>query len=89
MEFKRIWMPYRVEFMEGFMYVSPCDNEDTTEGENEIKQHLKEGWRIVSTNPLTESRAYNKKGSCNMPNTGGSEMVYTYTCGLDIFLVKE
>ena len=90
MEFKRIWMPYNVDFDHvAYMQVSPCDDEYTTKGENEIKQHLKEGWRIVSTAPVTESRAYNKKGSCKMPNTGGPDMVYTFTKGLEIFLVKE
>ena len=89
MEYKRIWMPYNTDFFDTLMYVAPVDDEDTNKADDEIKQLLKKGWRIVSTAPVTESRAYNKKGFCDMPNLGGSDMVYTYTRGLEAFLVKE
>ena len=89
MEYKRIWMPYNCNFYDTLMYVIPSDNEDTNKADEEIKQLLKKGWRIVSTAPVIESRAYNKEGYCNMPNTGGPEMVYSYTSGIEVFLVKE
>ena len=89
MEYKRIWMPYNTDFFDALMRVSPYDDEDTNKADDEIKQLLKKGWRIVSTAPVTESRAYNKKGFCNMPNRYGTDMVYTFTRGLEVFLVKE
>lgn len=91
MKYKRIWMPYKTDFLTSLLWVSPSDNEDTKAADNKIEKLLSEGWSIVSTAPITESRGYDKNGHCNMnmPNTYGTDMVYTYTSGIEVFLVKE
>jgi hypothetical protein len=89
MEYKRIWMPYGTDFRDSLMYVSPYDNEETIKVHNELAKLISEGWRIISTAPITESRAYSSNGNHNIPGMGGSDMVYTYTSGIEIFLVKE
>ena len=89
MKYKRIWIPYNENFYTSLFMVSPSDDEDTKAADKIIEELLSEGWSIVSTAPITASRAYNEKGFCNMPKTGGSDMVYTYTSGIEVFLVKE
>ena len=89
MEYKRMWIPYDTDFSKPLMYVFPSDNEDTNNADEEIKHLLKVGWHIISTAPITESRAYNKEGNCDLPGAGGSDMVYTFTSGIEVFLVKE
>ena len=88
MEYKRIWMSYDYNFLDVLMYVSPTDSEDTKKADKEIAKLLKQGWRIISTAPITMSRAYNERGHCGMPNVG-SDMVYSFTCGIEVFLVKD
>ena len=86
MEYKRIWMPYNNEFFKTCKYVHPSDDKDTEKADNEIAKLLSEGWRIISTAPITGSRAYDEKG---LDGIGLPEMVYTYTIGIEVFLVKE
>ena len=88
MEYKRIWMSYDYDFLDGLMSAIPMDSEDTKKADKEIAKLLKEGWRIISTAPVTGSRAYNERGLCGIPNMG-SDMVYTFTCGIEVFLVKD
>ena len=86
MKYKRIWMPYNVDFVIVLDYVKPSDNEDTNKADNEITKLLSEGWRIISTAPITGSRAYDEDGFSSLRKPA---MVYTFTTGIEVFLVKE
>jgi hypothetical protein len=86
MKYKRIWMPYNVDFITILKYVKPSDNEDTNKADNEITKLLSEGWRIISTAPITGSQAYDEDGLSSIRKP---EMVYTFTTGIEVFLVKE
>jgi hypothetical protein len=86
MEYKRIWMPYKTDFSVVCKYFYPSDDENTEKADNEIAKLLSEGWRIISTAPITGSQARDEKGLCSI---GLPEMVYTYTIGIEVFLVKE
>lgn len=87
MEYKRIWMPYKLEQNidnSGQMTIvthSPVDNNDTLAAESQVKTLLKSGWKIVSTCPVI--------GSMNVMNSEGDDLVSTFTKGIEIFLVKE
>jgi len=87
MKYKRIWMPYNVDFVRHLDYVRPSDDEDTNKADNEITKLLSEGWRIISTAPITGSQAYDRLGLSSLRNH--PEMVYTFTIGIEFFLVKE
>jgi len=86
MKYKRIWMPYNVDFVRHLDYVRPSDDEDTNKADNEITKLLSEGWRIISTAPITGSRAFDEEG---LSSIRSPKMVYTYTTGIEVFLVKE
>jgi len=86
MKYKRIWMPYDADFVTILMMVRPSDYEDTKKADNEITKLLSEGWRIISTAPITGSQAYDREGLSSLRNP---EMVYTFTTGIEFFLVKE
>jgi hypothetical protein len=87
MKYKRIFMPYDTNFVTMLMMVRPSDYEDTNKAENEITKLLSEGWRIISTAPITGSQAYDRDGLSSLRNR--PEMVYTFTTGIVFFLVKE
>ena len=86
MEYKRIKLPFATKFNTLFQAIHPFDNDDTKEADEEISRHLKNGWRIVSTTPITGSTAYDEKG---IGSIGLPEKVYTYTICVEVFLVKE
>ena len=87
MEYKRITIDYDMEFWDVMMMASPEVKDDNAE--KEIAKLLNEGWRIISTAPIIESKAYNEEGHCKVPSLGGSDMVYTYTKCIEVFLVKD
>lgn len=84
MEYKRIWLPYHTQLNDLLYYAEPCDDEDTEKADKEIADHLKNGWRIASVAPITGSGCYDKNGLKNF-----SDSVFTYTVGLEVFLVKD
>jgi hypothetical protein len=87
MEFKRVWMSYKVEQelsnSSGMIVVSysPVDNDETEAADQEISDLLNEGWKIVSTCPVT--------GSINILNRDGEDVYVTFTKGIEVFIVKE
>ena len=85
MEYKRIHLPLKYDFFPTLKCVSPGNYDTTKEVDEEISKHLKNGWRIVSTTPITGSRAMDEKGLSFM----NAENVYTYTIAIEVFLVKE
>ena len=80
-------MPYDWNFVTILMMVRPSDYEETKKADNEITKLLSEGWRIISTAPITGSQAYDREGLSSLRNH--PEMVYTFTMGIEVFLVKE
>ena len=61
---------------------SPNDGEKTFEADREIRKHIEEGWKIVSTCPIT--------ASINLLHDKGRDDVYaTYTQGIEVFMIKE
>jgi hypothetical protein len=84
MEYKRIWLPYCNSLNQDLFYVSPTDDENTKAADEEIAEHLKNGWRIVSAVPITESSSFSKLGLRDY-----SDSVFTYTSGIEVFIVKE
>ena len=87
MEFKRVWMAYKVEQelsnSNGMVVVlySPLDNEETEAADQEISDLLNKGWKIVSTCPIT--------GSVNILKRDGDDVYATFTRGIEVFMVKE
>ena len=80
MYFKKVWMGYETQKEINKMF--PYDNENTEKSVNEIGQLLKEGWKIASTSPVTASTVL-KDPFSNQYHT------YTFTSGIEIFLIKE
>jgi hypothetical protein len=87
MEFKRIFLPYKVEEkMDGDNSKNitttfiPSNYEKTTIAENEIKSLLQNGWEIVSTSPVIG----NKNIIVDKWAFRGS-----FTTGIEVFLVKK
>ena len=61
---------------------SPHDGEGTLKADKEIRKNIEEGWKIVSTCPIT--------ASINLLHDKGRDDVYaTYTQGIEVFMVKE
>ena len=86
MKYKRFLIPYNEDFCTQLKYVRPSGDEDTNKADNEITKLLSEGWRIISTAPITGSRAFDEEG---LSSIRSPKMVYTYTTGIEVFLVKE
>ena len=63
------------------MTAYPTDDEKTEKVDTEIQNLITQGWRIVSTAPVT--------GSINILNPKGTDVYYTYTTGIEVFMVKE
>jgi hypothetical protein len=80
MNFKKVWIGYNTE-REG-LTLFPYDNEDTETAVDEIDQLIKEGWKIVSTCPITATQI-----SRDLKST--EYQTYTFTSGIEVFLVKE
>jgi hypothetical protein len=86
-QFKRVWLGYElgkdVDSSTGSVIsiTNPTDGEDTEKGDTEIQNLITQGWRIVSTAPVT--------GSLNILNSKGDDAYHTYTTGIEVFMVKE
>jgi tartrate dehydratase beta subunit/fumarate hydratase class I family protein len=79
MEYKRIWLNFEtVTSYYGSADPSECDS--TRNADAEIAQLLNQGWRIVSTSPVTASR---------LDEFEGTLLVFTYTSGIEVFMIKE
>ena len=87
MEYKRIWLKYsteaNTEYSSGMISAScyPSDNEDTAVADKEIKSYLNNGWRIVSTCPVTASK--------NFLTAKGDDVYLTFTSGIEVFMVRD
>ncbi len=86
-QFKRVWLPYKQEQnsseSSGMLFISsfPTDDEKTEKANTEIQNLITQGWRIVSTAPVT--------GSLNIWNPKGDDVYHTFTTGIEVFMVKE
>ena len=80
MRFKKVWMGYETQKENNKLF--PYDNEETEKAVNEISQLLEEGWKITSTSPVTAS-AVSKDLFSDEYHT------YTFTSGIEVFLIKE
>ena len=86
-QFKRVWLRYKSEAnvsSPSGMVISrnhPTDDENTKKGDTEIQNLITQGWRIVSTAPVT--------GSYNFLDPKGVNVYHTYTTGIEVFMVKE
>ena len=86
-QFKRVWLEYKSEqnvSSSSGMVIStayPTDGKKTEKGDTEIQNLISQGWRIVSTAPVT--------GSLNILNPKGDDVYHTYTTGIEVFMVKE
>jgi hypothetical protein len=86
-QFKRVRLRYKSEAnasSSSGMVISiahPTDDEKTKKGDTEIQNLITQGWRIVSTAPVT--------GSYNILNPKGENAYHTYTTGIEVFMVKE
>ena len=86
-QFKRVWLNYKSEqnvSSSSGMVIStayPTDDEKTEKGDTEIQNLISQGWRIVSTAPVT--------GSSNILNPKGDDTYFTHTTGIEVFMVKE
>ena len=78
MEYKRIWLRYST--FNTYGEVNPSESEESMKADAEIAQHINQGWRIVSTTPVTASKIDDYR---KIP------YVFTYTCGVEVFMVKE
>ena len=89
-QFKRVWLKFKLEddvsSSSGMVIMTayPTDDEKTKKVDTEIQNLITQGWRIVSTAPLT--------GSINIlyPKVDeGHDVYHTYTTGIEVFMVKE
>ena len=86
-QFKRVWLPYKQEQntsnSSGMVIISyfPTDDEKTEKASTEIQNLITQGWRIVSTAPVT--------GSLNLLRSEGDDVYHTFTTGIEVFMVKE
>ena len=86
-KFKRVWLKSKLEqdvsSSSGMVIMTayPTDDEKTEKVDTEIQNLITQGWRIVSTAPVT--------GSINILNPKGTDVYHTYTTGIEVFMVKE
>jgi hypothetical protein len=90
-QFKRVWLPYDIEKVEDRRLISmetqhfigyyPVEDEKTEKASTEIQNLITQGWRIVSTAPVT--------GSLNLLLDRSDDRYHTYTMGIEVFMVKE
>jgi hypothetical protein len=89
MKFKRIWIPYgRQTFIERDRSTNvlncniyPVDSEESQDADRLIEKMLNEGWKIVSTTPVTASE--------NSLLAGGDDVYWSFTRGIEVFMIKE
>ena len=88
MEYKRIWMPYKDTYYRSIMSVGVGDYDETKKADEAIANHLNNGWRIASTCPVTATQAHPEWDS-ELTEKQQKKHVYTYTTGIEVFLVKD
>jgi len=87
MEFKRIYLPYKVnQKIEKNVNVtqltwSACDDKSTHKVDKQIEQLLADGFKIVSTCAITEC--------ANLFIRNGENEYASYTKGIEVFMVKD
>ncbi|MGC6414078.1 MAG: hypothetical protein ACON5K_05190 [Bacteroidia bacterium] len=89
MKFKRIWIPYdkqtyinrdkKSNVLNCNIY--PVDSDKSKKADNIIEKMLNEGWKIVSTTPVTASE--------NSLLAGDNDVYWTFTSGIEVFMIKE
>jgi hypothetical protein len=78
MEYKRIRL--HLDHLEMLTRVKVGElEEEGRNSEAEIVHYLNNGWKIVSTSPITESVAREL----------GPPLSFTYTSGIEVFMIKE
>jgi hypothetical protein len=88
-QFKRVWLPYKrklnTDNSNGMISIGcyPTDDEKTEKASTEIQNLIAQGWRIVSTAPVT--------GSLNVffSVSDDNDIYHTFTMGIEVFMVKE
>ena len=91
MDYKRINILYDTDYCDALHRISPEEGEYSKSADNEIKKHLNDGWRIVSTAPVIASWRRNAENLSGIaPNKHEwQDYVFTYTNGIEVFLVKD
>ena len=95
MEYKRIYIEFDTDYSNTLHWFWPCDGKNSEKADKEIKKHLNDGWKIVSTSPVTASRRMNADGIVAMGMGHESlkheweDYVFTFTSGIEVFLVKD
>ena len=78
---------YDQEYNKALQEIKLKRSEFNTDVEAELKESLKNGWRIASTCPIIKSALMDQEGISS--DIGTTRHVYTYTDGIEIFLVKK
>ena len=87
MDYKILYFMYEQDYSKSLHGIKLKRSEFNTDVEAELKESLKNGWRIASTCPIIKSRLMDQEGIGS--DIGTTRHVYTYTDGIEIFLVKE
>ena len=95
MDYKRISIEFENEYSDATHCIYAYEGEYSENADKEIKDHLNDGWKIVSTSPVIESRRINAKGISGMGRGHDllkhewQDYVFTFTRGIEVFLVKD
>ena len=91
MDYKRIYITYDFDYNTTLHIASSIDSKWSKSADEKIKKHLNDGWRIVSTAPVIASKRLNAEYLSGMPPTKHQwqDYVFTYTDGIEVFLVKD
>jgi hypothetical protein len=93
MQYKRIFIPFskdynsinNEEINHRYECAIPVETEESTIADKEILEHLNNGWKIVSTVASTASEINIDSNNPNFPIV----TPFTYTNGIEVFLIKE